>query len=376
MMRSKRYILPIFIGLITLGAVVVAQEGRPPVRLKVASNVVAIPDSIIHLHQIAEIECEQVGVASRIGAIDIDEFSSAETELSISSGQLGIRLRLAGYRPSDFEIVGPSSVKVIKASHVKANHVGANQVGANQVSADKARAVELRARHLNAVKLATVKAFDPESELADILRRNLLKEYSIAGTDLHVDVEQVTNFPADVTGWDSLKIAPIGRAELPLGNQLFTGMVDTKAKSEVVFRIRAKVSVYRDFAVATEDIPSGTELTVENLKSERRLVSTRTTSGSFLTYLNALGKTTTKDLEKYSLLKPSCVSRIKASEKVLIKRNSLIKVTARVGNLSVGFKNIKALTDGALGQRIEFIHPRTKERTTARVLDAYTALID
>ncbi len=365
-MRSKRYILPIFIGLITLGAVVVAQEGRPPVRLKVASNVVAIPDSIIHLHQIAEIECEQVGVASRIGAIDIDEFSSAETELSISSGQLGIRLRLAGYRPDDFEIVGPSSVKVIKA----------NQVGANQVSADKARAVELRARHLNAVKLATVKAFDPESELADILRRNLLKEYSIAGTDLHVDVEQVTNFPADVTGWDSLKISPIGRAELPLGNQLFTGMVDTKAKSEVVFRIRAKVSVYRDFAVATEDIPSGTELTVENLKSERRLVSTRTTSGSFLTYLNALGKTTTKDLEKYSLLKPSCVSRIKASEKVLIKRNSLIKVTARVGNLSVGFKNIKALTDGALGQRIEFIHPRTKERTTARVLDAYTALID
>ena len=360
-MRSKRYILMIFIGLISLGAVVVAQEGRPPVRLKVASHVVAIPDSIIHLHQIAEIECEQAGVASRIGAIDIDEFSSSETELSISSGQLGIRLRLAGYRPGDFEIVGPSSVKVIKAS---------------QVSSYEARAVELRARHLNAVKLATVKAFDPESELAEILRRNLLKEYSIASTDLNVDVEQVTNFPADVTGWDSLKIVPIGRAELPLGNQLFTGMVDTKAKSEVVFRIRAKVSVYRDFAVATEDIPSGTELTVENLKSERRLVSTRTTSGSFLTYLNALGKTTTKDLEKYSLLKPSCVSRIKASERVLIKRNSLIGITVRMGNLSVGFKNIKALTDGALGERIEFIHPRTKERTTARVLDAYTALID
>ena len=320
----------------------------------------------MQLQQIAEIECEQAGVASRIGAIDIDEFSSAETELSISSGQLGIRLRLAGYRPGDFEIVGPSSVKVIKASQVSANQVRANQV----------RADELRARHLNAVKLATVKAFDPESELAEILRRNLLKEYSIASTDLNVDVEQVTNFPADVTGWDSLKIAPIGRAELPLGNQLFTGMIDTKAKSEVVFRIRAKVSVYRDFAVATEDIPSGTELTVENLKSERRLVSTRTTSGSFLTYLNALGKTTTKDLEKYSLLKPSCVSRIKASERVLIKRNSLIGITVRMGNLSVGFKNIKALTDGALGERIEFIHPRTKERTTARVLDAYTALID
>ena len=360
-MRSKRYILPIFIGLITLGAAVVAQEARPPVRLKVASNVVAIPDSIIHLHQIAEIECEQAGVASRIGAIDIDEFSSNETELSISSGQLGIRLRLAGYRPSDFEIVGPSSVKVIKASHV---------------GTDDTNAVELRTSHLNAVKPVSVKAFDLESELADILRRNLLKEYSIAGTDLHVDVEQVTNFPTGFTGLDSLKILPIGRAELPLGNQLFTGMVDTKAKSEVVFRIRAKVSVYRDFAVAMEDIPSGTELTVKNLKSERRLVSTRTTSGSFLTYLNALGKTTTKDLEKYSLLKSSCVSRIKASERILIKRNSLIDVTVRMGNLSVGFKNIKALTDGALGERIEFIHPRTKERTTARVLDEYTALID
>lgn len=365
-MRNKRFILQIFIGLISLGTVVFAQEGRSPIRLKVASNVVAIPDAIIHLHQIAEIECEQVGVANRIGAIDIDEFSSAETELSISSGQLGIRLRLAGYRPSDFEIVGPSSVKVIKASHVKTN----------QVSADDARAVELRARHLNAVKPASVKAFDPESELADILQRNLLKEYSIAGTDLHVDVEQVTNFPADVTGWDSLKILPIGRAELPLGNQLFIGMIDSTAKSEVVFRVRAKVSVYRDFAVATQDIPVGTELTVENLKSERRLVSTRTTSGSFLTFVNALGKTSTKDLEKYSLLKPSCVSRIKASERVLIKRNSLIKVTARMGNLSVGFKNVKALTDGALGERVEFIHPRTNRKATARVVDAYSAVIE
>ena len=75
-MRSKRFILLIFIGLISLGAVVFAQEGRPPVRLKVTDNVVAIPNSIIHLHQIAEIECEQVGVASRSGAIDIDVFSS------------------------------------------------------------------------------------------------------------------------------------------------------------------------------------------------------------------------------------------------------------------------------------------------------------
>lgn len=360
-MRSKRFILQIFIGLISLGAVVFAQEGRPPVRLKVTDNVVAIPNSIIHLHQIAEIECEQVGVASRIGAIDIDEFSSTENELSISSSQLGIRLRLAGYRLSDFEIVGPSSVKVIKAKHV---------------TAGGARAVEVMARQLNAVKPLDVEAFEPEKYLADVLRRSLLKEYSIADSDLHVNVEQVTNFPTDIAGLSSLKILPIGRAELPLGNQLFAGMIDTTAKSEVVFRVRAKVSVYRDFAVAKEDIPAGTELTFKNLKSERRLVSTRTTSSSFLTYVNALGKTTTKDLEKYALLKPSSVSRIKASERILVKRNTLIDVIARSGSLSVELKNVKALSDGALGERIEFIHPRTKRKTKARVLDAYSALID
>jgi len=360
-MRSKRFILQVFIGLISLGAVAFAQEGRPPVRLKVSNSVVAIPDSIIHLHQIAEIECEQVGVANRIGAIDIDEFSSTENELSISSGQLGIRLRLAGYRPSDFEIVGPSSVKVVKANHV---------------SAGNARPADLRARHLTALKPAGVKAFEAEKYLADMLRRNLLKEYSITDSDLHVVVEQVTNFPTDIAAWDSLKILPIGRAELPLGNQQFTGMIDAKAKSEVVFRVRAKVSVYRDFAVAKEDIPAGTELTFRNLKSERRLVSKRTTSGSFLTYVNALGKTTNKDLEKYALLKPSSVSRIKASERILIKRNTLINVIARSGNLSVGFKNVKALTNGALGEKIEFIHPRTKKKSTARVVNTDSAVIE
>ena len=355
-MHRRRFILLTFIGLISFGSLVFAQQDTRVIKLKLVNETVVIRDSIVHLEQIAKIECDWVGVANRIGSIDIDEFSGTDPELVISRDQLGIRLRLAGFRPSDFEITGPKSIKVVRASY-----------------RSETPPLTLKSSPEN---LAAPRSIDPRPTLEAKIRRNILNEYSIAASDLHVVVDPKLNLPKDLGDLESIVVLPVGRTDLPLGNQTFSATVDTHSKSQVSLKIRASVSVYREFAVANRDIQAGTTFTSENLDSVRRPVSTRSTSNSFLTYSNAVGKSATKDLEKYSLLKPASVSRIKVSDEVLVKRNSLIEVTFQQGMLTVGFKDVKALTEGALGDRVEFIHPRTNKRATARVLSAHSASIE
>jgi flagella basal body P-ring formation protein FlgA len=296
--------------------------------IRMASQDVYLAGNTIRIGDVATITCDSTAQAQAISKIDIEVFPDAEDKAVVTRQQLRIRAMLAGHEVTAARMTGPESVIIRRVNRQDIRH-----------------------------------------SIESAVRNQVVSQFGIAEDDLQVTLDPQFKNPLGTTSFSSLKVAPWGRPDLPLGRQSLT-VTAIVANELTTFNASLTIAVMRELAIAEREISSGDKLTAENVVAVRRPVSTR--SNSYMTLDQALGKTAKANIEKYGLIQPNRV-RIERATEVVIKRNSLINVIVKRGPLMVTLRDVKAINDGKQGERVQLVNPHTGERMSAKVVDSNTA---
>ena len=299
------------------------------VSLQMASLETHVVGKTVRVGDIASVTTPSRSKADRINNLDVEVFKAGEKEMSVSREQLRIRMMLAGYDINASDIHGPSIVKVRQVSQK-----------------DLGRSIE------------------------EAVRKQVIEQFGIPESDLQVTLDPKFQNPIGAAAVSNIKISPWNQPDLPLGRQSINASTEVAGKT-ISFKAPVLIAVIRELAIANQDISAGVKLTEDNVDVVRRPISTRTRS--YLTKSQAIGNVANRNIEKYALIQPSRIRVDRGKDGIVIKRNSLINVIAKRGKLTVTLRDVKAVTDGRIGERVQVVNPNTGLRMTARVVDANTA---
>ena len=303
--------------------------GQTTVRL--SGDEVLVTEGTITVGDIASVQNDSAASLAAIKKLDVEVFSPAVDEIVISRKQLRIRLMLAGYAVGEEEVQGPATVTV--------------------------RRVETK---------------DVRKSIEDVVRAQIVRQFGIASGDLQVTLDPQFKNPIGDAGFSSIAVTPWSRPNLPLGKQSLT-LTAVTASGVSTFKAPVSIAVIRELAIANAEISPGTELSMENVVAVRRPVSRL--SNSYLTLKQAIGRTVRTRIGKYAVVKQNQLQVARAKSNIMIERNSLINVVVQRGPLTVTLRDVKAMTNGKKGGRVELLNPHTNERMSARVVDEHTARV-
>ncbi|HIA08594.1 MAG TPA: flagellar basal body P-ring formation protein FlgA [Chromatiaceae bacterium] len=117
--------------------------------------------------------------------------------------------------------------------------------------------------------------------------------------------------------------------------------------------VQAKVNLYKTVLVTSQGLPRGTELQASHLRREQRDISSLNL-GYLTDESNAIGQILKRALRPDAALAPQHLQTRK-----LVKRGERVGIIAQIGEIEVRM-NGKALSDGAMGDRIRIENQRTK----------------
>ena len=120
---------------------------------------------------------------------------------------------------------------------------------------------------------------------------------------------------------------------------------------------RAYVAIFQEVAVLVGAAKAGTVLTANDIRVEKRDVSTL--NGQFLSPERAVGRPLKKALPANTVLLPDFLTTIKA-----VKRGELVTIRNRSSGFEISMPGI-AMSDGEVGQRI-----RVRNEQSGRVIQA------
>ena len=326
MIRFKQII---FTASIFISLFVVERSTLAQISLQMASLETHVVGKTVRVGDIASVTTPSRSKADRINNLDVEVFEAGEKEMSVSREQLRIRMMLAGYKIDADDIHGPPVVKVRQVSQK-----------------DFRRSIE------------------------DAVRKQVIEQFGIPESDLQITLNPKFKNPIGTAAVSTITISPWNQPNLPLGRQSVSASTSVAGKP-ITFKAPVLVAVIRELAIANQEISAGDKLTDENVDIVRRPISTRTQN--YLTKSQAIGNVANRNIEKYALLQPSRVRIDRSDNGVVIKRNSLINVVARRGKLTVTLRDVKAINDGRIGERVQVLNPNTGQRMSARVVDANTA---
>ena len=310
--------------------------GQSFVRIQLHSGVVPCPEQTIRLKHLANFQfgsTRQSRLATAIASVDIDAFDHGQDQIRMTKEQVKIRLLLAGFRPSQFEIVGPA---IIRAAYVSQTQ----------------RRDSLESR----------------------LHQQLSNYYQIPGQDLTVTIDPKANEQLMAQGgFLAIRLGRSMPLELTPGKQTLPVVLEVGSQQGTAMNIPVTIALVRDLVVARQNISRGEVLTNENIQSVRRPVSDRNVR--LVSFEHVIGKEVQSDVPQYALIKPNLVRTGSSIKQYAIRKNSRIIIIIRRGRLQLVLKDARALDNGNPGESITVVNPSTDRKVLATVMDTSTVLV-
>jgi flagella basal body P-ring formation protein FlgA len=301
------------------------------ISLRMSAEPANVVGNTVTVGDVATVRCDSPSTAALIRKIDVEDFSQTQDEFSISKQQVLIRIQLAGYRLKVGDIEGP-----------------------------------------NAVMAKRLVSVDFKSNIELAIKQQVVSQFGITEEDLQVTVDPKYRSPATLGSFSAISISPWLRPDLPLGRQSVS-ISATVANQSKTFTVPVTVAVMRELAVASREISAGTKLTSDHVRSVRRPISSK--ASRYLTLEQTIGHVAKNNIEKYGLITPNLVRITNAGDDVIIKRNSMINVVVERNGIRVTLRDVKAVSDGKQGGRVQVENPNTGEKMSARVVGPFTAKI-
>jgi flagella basal body P-ring formation protein FlgA len=263
----------------------------------------------------------------QIAALDVTERSDA-VDQSVSRRQVQIRLLLAGFTPSEFDLAGPEHVTVTR-----------------------------------------FEAIFPDERFADAIRTALASQFRLDPRDLDVRVVQPVTPRPHMNGvsLESVSLNPVLPMALPLGRTRIQVEIVAERQSQQQVGVTVEVALYQTAAAAARLIPAGEALTQDNVVSQRIRVVGPT---PFASPADVVGRTAARMLRPGEVIRPhDAQSGGQAEESpILIRPAETVRIVARKGRLTVTLSAAEALQSGRLGETIRVRNPDSKRTITARVV--------
>ena len=305
------------------------------VEIKFRSPAISTQSRVIRIQDIADLTGGDPIVRQRLGALELDEFSSRQSTIEFSADRVRLRALLAGISDKKFEVLpGSTTVRQVDSVNLKTQVERAilTQAAATYGCGEESVEVEL------------------VTPLESIVSNASLDANSLAAT---------VRLPADL---------PIGvrTCELTLFDS-FGNRTNTQAQ--------IKFTIFRDLARVREFVPRGTLLTEGMVVKSRHPVENGQVA--FVSYEQAVGKVAQNDIAQFSLVKSQSLGE-KSNQiaPIVVKRNSLMRLVVQKGPLSVTIKNARADQDGRIGDVISFTNLDSKRVIQAKIVDEMTAIVE
>lgn len=154
-----------------------------------------------------------------------------------------------------------------------------------------------------------------------------------------------------------------------LGSSNFRGKIVVDGIVEKTFYIKANVKAYAEVLVTKNGIARGERLTAKNVRLEKRELST-IRSGVFFDLDELNGA-----IAKSSIYENQVISPRKVMAPKIVKRNQLVSVETRIGNLTIQSR-AQALADAAVGEVLACRNVKSKEEFMGIVRKDGVVVID
>jgi len=214
--------------------------------------------------------------------------------------------------------------------------------------------------------LENVSLGGPDRVRATTIHIDISKEMVAASLRDHIEMEMPwdpANTEVDVPLPSSAIVAPEGDMEIRwrsnpqyryAGPGAFRGEVLIDGAVYRTVTMRANVEAYHEIVVAATDIPRGRPVMPSHLELQMTAV-TRTPSGAFTRVEDVTGL-----LARKTIFPGQPVTSRSVEAKRLVKRNQMVPVEVRSGNINIQYR-ARALMDGRAGDLIVCANPTTKE---------------
>ena len=364
-----------------------------------------VTESVVRIHDIADITGPQETVRQKLGNLDIDDSPEPGSLVKVSATQVRIRLRLLGIPDSAIDVRGTEAVvgrvsrTLIPTLPVKDVEFDATKPKDEQLSEIRTR---LLAQIAELAKRSSVTTAGGDSPLApqteQVAAQRIVEPASLA-TDqpqtaeervAHVAIEEIlARLP-----WDredvvltpthvgirttTRKLAEAGKltAELksawpPLGRvQIVVRALDSDSASSVEIPVVLNVQYFQNVIVSARPITQGHLVTREDIYIDRREV--RDLAGFVTDVSTVVGLKAYRPIGPLQVIRPGDVRTgpiVTIPGKPIIKRGQTVRLTADGGPLSISVA-AEAQQDGRVGDVIRLKNADSGKLVTGTVNEA------
>ncbi|MEQ1904047.1 MAG: flagella basal body P-ring formation protein FlgA [Pirellulaceae bacterium] len=305
------------------------------VEIKFRSPAISTQSKLIRIQDVATLTGGDPAIRQKLAGLELDELSSPNATLDLSADRVRLRALLAGISDKKFKVLpGSTTVRQVDAAIL-------------QTRVEQAILAQAAVTYGCGEDSVEIELVTP---LESIVSQASLDANSLSAT---------AKLPADLpTGVRTCELTIFDA----FGNR-------TNAKAQIKF------TIFRDLARVREFVPRGAVLTEEMVVKSRHPVEN--SQVAFVSYEQAVGKVAQSDIAQYSLVKSQSVGgKSNQTLPVVVKRNSLMRLTVQKGSLSVTIKNARADQDGRVGDVISFTNLDSKRVIRAKIVDEMTAIVE
>jgi flagella basal body P-ring formation protein FlgA len=319
--------------LVTL--VVTTQLFGQEVEIKFRSPAISTQSRVVRIQDVATLTGGDPAIRQKLGTLELNELPSPQSILDVSADRVRLRALLAGISDKKFKVLpGSTTVRQVDSANLQTR-------------------VEQAIRAQTAVTYGCGED-SVEVELVTPLE-SIVSKASLDANSLSATAKLPADLPAGVRA-----------CELTLFDD-FGNRTNTTAQ--------IKITIFRDLARVREFVPRGTVLTEELVVKSRHPLENNQVS--FVSYEQAVGKVAQSDIAQFSLIKAPAISeKTNQALPVVVKRNSLMRLTVQKGTLTVTIKNARADQDGRVGEVISFTNLDSKRVIRAKIVDETTAIVE
>lgn len=314
------------------------------VHIRPKANIV---EDTVRLQDVAEIYGGDASDRRQIGELDLAELNNESTEKTFPKTLVEVRIRLAGFKPEDYRIVGPKEVLVqrLQGELTDIQVVQDLQSGLTKHWQLPEGAVELQL--LEPLETALRRA--RVDRLSNDLRASPLVE------------------PTDVPG----------RMRLRVGIYREDQLINT-------LMLHVTVVVKRPVAVALTSIRAKQTIVAEDVTYDQKALTGR---AALQTQIDPIGRVAKRYIEHGEPILPADVdapadavtvktnnegTQQKAAPAEKVKRSSRVKVVVRTRGVLVTLNNAELMRDAKVGDIVEVKNPTSKMTVQGRLVSPST----
>ena len=262
------------------------------------------------------------GDREQMAALDFEGPTAKQPETSISRALVEIRLRLAGYAPGQFQVLGAAGTSVVLADHVPATLDDAAVVAA--------------------------------------IRQELAAQRGVAITDVEVRLVEPIRAAvlAEVQQYPQIEVQPLISPEAPLGRQRVRIGLHAEGRLIATTDVAVQALMFQEVQVAAEAISADAPVDEDQVKLVRRAMSDQEIGrlpGP------VVGRRLRRGVPAGTVIQASDVAPVRTTPD--IKRGDIVTLFVTVGRLMVTTSDGKAVDSGQVGERI-----RVKNTTSGKTV--------